>query len=84
MPKFRTKLVEVEAVQWDGESGTANEFIGEGYGVDWGYLPHEQSIEIHTLKRHMMCHEGDWIVKTVDGLSVCKPDVFDLTYEAVE
>ncbi len=85
MPKFRTKTVEVEAVQWDGESGTANEFIGEGDGVDWGYLIPELDIEIHTLERHMRCHTGDWIIKGADGkLDVCKPDIFKKAYDKVD
>ena len=41
-------------------------------------------IKIKTLEGIMAANIGDWIIKGVKGeLYPCKPDIFDLTYEAV-
>ena len=86
MPKYRKKPVVIEAVQWDGESGTANEFIGEAYGGDWEYAKNIKSaILIRTPKGMMLCQVGDWIIKEVEGeCYACKPDIFEATYERVD
>lgn len=90
MPKFRKKPVVIEAVLWDGETGTANQFLGERYGVDWEYTAYNSgpvpgTIIIPTLEGKMMCEIGDWIIKGVKGeFYSCKPDIFELTYEEVE
>ncbi len=86
MAKFRKKPAVIEAVQWDGESGTANELIGEAYGSDWYYEASSTTIRIFAKTYGVArCEVGDWIVKNADGmLDVCKPDIFEQTYEAVE
>ena len=83
MGKYRKKPVVIEAVQWDGESGTANEFIGEVYGGDWEYANAANlAIFIFTLEGKMLCQVGDWIIKGIKGeCYVCKPDIFEATYE---
>ncbi|KKK84672.1 hypothetical protein LCGC14_2780980 [marine sediment metagenome] len=86
MGKYRKKPVVIEAVQWDGESGTANEFIGEAYGGDWEYATAANSaILIHALDGKTLCQVEDWIIKEGNGIfSLCKPDIFEATYEPVE
>lgn len=86
MAQYRKKPVIIEAVKWDGDSGTANSFIGEAYGVDWEYSPDAPtfSILILTLEGKMLCNVGDWIIKGVKGeFYPCKPDIFEATYEPV-
>jgi hypothetical protein len=31
------KAHDPEAIRWDGNADTANELLGESYGVDWEY-----------------------------------------------
>ncbi len=86
MAKFRVmKAVVVEAVQWDGESGTANEFLGEDYGTDWRYTWTGPAITIRVLGDEVRVEVGDWIIKRENGdLSVCTPGLFEQTHEAME
>lgn len=54
--------------------------------VDTGHQPtadHVLALAIPTLEGLMIAHEGDWIIKGVQGeLYPCKPDVFAATYES--
>ena len=83
MAKYRKKPVVIEAVLWDGNSGTANTFIGESFGVDWEYESAASSnIAIPTLEGRMIGKVGDYIIKGVKGeFYPCKPDIFEDTYE---
>lgn len=39
---------------------------------------------IPTLEGDMICNQGDYIIKGVKGeFYPCKPDIFEMTYEAV-
>ena len=76
MAKYRKRPVVVEAEQFfpgvepwpDGVKGAA------GY-IFW----------IETLEGDMDVSPGDWIITGVKGERYpCKPDIFELTYEAVE
>lgn len=45
----------------------------------------ERVIQIDTLEGEIEASHGDWIIKGVKGeFYPCKPDIFDLTYEAVD
>jgi hypothetical protein len=47
--------------------------------VGWHEPPY-----IRTLEGNMYVMPGDWIIKGVKGeFYPCKPDIFELTYEAV-
>ena len=82
---FRKKPVVISAVRWDGDSGTANAFIGEDYFKDWEYAPDGAALLIPTLEGTMRAEVGDWIIRGVKGeFYPCKPDIFEATYEAVE
>ena len=85
MGKFRKKPVVIEAVVWDGNSGTANGFIGESYGVDWEFeSASSRRIRIPTLEGDHIGDIGDMIIKGVKGeFYPCKPDIFAATYDAV-
>jgi hypothetical protein len=42
-------------------------------------------VTIKTLEGTMIAETGDWIIMGVKGERYpCKPDIFDMTYEAVE
>jgi hypothetical protein len=84
MAKFRKKPVVIEAEQWfswkDGPTGGVNGICYELCGAIAVSKPH-----VHTLEGMMMVSEGDWIIVGVKGERYpCKPEIFALTYEAVE
>lgn len=83
--KYRKKPVVIEAVQWDGDAGLANRFIGEDYEKDWWYKERgSQSIIIPTLEGEHECRVGDFIIKGVKGeFYPCKSDIFEMTYDPV-
>jgi hypothetical protein len=94
MPSFRKRPVIIEAVRFTYPPTQAlRDFVGDSLGTvekqrhigAVGYAviktledgPDEQAKHIAT--------EGDWIIKGVSGeFYPCKPDIFELTYEAVE
>ncbi len=65
--KYRNKKSNkfVEAVQWDGDSDTANVFIGEDFGEDWQYLDQSTSISIRCsgADYYEAADVGDYILK---------------------
>ena len=79
MAKYRKRPVIVEAEQFfpDREpwpDGVSGGFRGEGDWVAW----------IETLEGDMDVSSGDWIITGVKGERYpCKPDIFEMTYEAV-
>ena len=45
---------------------------------------HSVIYEIKTLEGAMTANFGDWVIKGVKGeIYPCKPDIFEMTYEAV-
>jgi hypothetical protein len=82
MPKYRKKPVIIEAFQWtvdkvpDWWIGVSRDFLIEiGTG----------SVFIPTLEGTHEAKVGDFIIQGVKGeLYPCKPDIFAITYEAVE
>ena len=88
--KFRKKPIVIEASQWlkMGDHPAVEQFPwgraitkAEGYP---DYHPLNRGI-IQTLEGdHEVC-PGDWIITGVKGEHYpCKPDIFKMTYEAVE
>ena len=74
--KFRKKPVVIEAEQFWANSAK---------GWPWGVYMEEGQFMIDTLEGQMHVSEGDWIITGVKGERyACKPDVFEMTYEAVE
>ena len=90
--KFKKKPVVVEAIQivkgmdiceptWWFEAIQSNKVITHGFGK---FTREEPSVDIHTLEGVMRGNKGDWIIRGVSGeLYPCKPDIFEMTYEAV-
>lgn len=94
--KYKTKPVEIEAVEWTGQNlEEILTFIQDGKpdfshlpltggnvrsGV--GYSPVELSIDIPTLEGDMRASKGDYIIKGLKGeFYPCKPDIFKMKYE---
>lgn len=97
MAKFRKKPVVIEAMQFKGHS---IEHVDEMVLFDDWMVANQgnrkcryvgNELIIPTLEdgadesaKHV-ASVGDWIIKGVKGeLYACKPDIFELTYEAVE
>jgi len=84
MSKFRKKPVVIEAEQWfPGRhiAGVVNSPVLEPTDVN----PTGAYGQVHTLEGVMICHPGDWIITGVKGERYpCKPDIFEMTYEAME
>ncbi|MFN3953226.1 MAG: hypothetical protein ACK4LQ_02155 [Pararhodobacter sp.] len=87
MPFFREKPVVIEAVQFTGSVGSANEVLA-WIGVNGGgayrvsYTKPDSGLMIRTLDVDMHARPGDWIIKGVQGeFYPCKPDIFAATYE---
>ncbi len=86
MAVYRKKPVEVEAVRWLGNNeAEMDEFL------TW---PHRYEaadsgdflvfLFIRTLGGLVDAKPGDWVIKTsLGGYRVCRPDIFDATYEEV-
>lgn len=82
--KYRKKPVVIEAVQIRPENETELfafflrtkapfEIIGP-----WTFV-------IHTLEGNMIASLGDWLIEGVKGeVYPCKPNIFEMTYEAIE
>lgn len=80
MSKFRKKPVVIDAVQWAGDNLSEIQRFYRSEGILIG-----DQIVIRTLEGPMFADIGDWIIKGVKGeFYPCKPDIFAITYEAVE
>ena len=87
MAKYRKKPVVIEAVQWIGgphcQAQIRSLYTENNKVAFLGCPPHE--VRIETLEGTMKADFGDWIIKGVQGeLYLCKPDIFEQTYEPVE
>lgn len=82
MVKYRKKPVVIDAILWTGDNGgELRAFVGSS--LSWNPLKCEAFIE--TSEGIMKASEGDWIIKGVKGeFYLCKPDIFDATYELVK
>lgn len=91
MPKFRSKVVEIEAIQWNGMglSLPIPEFILDALrkpmGSPGSIVRNGGFLEVHTLEGIMSASPNDWIIRGTEGeLYPCKPSVFERKYEAIE
>jgi hypothetical protein len=85
---WRKKPIVVEARQFMADESCSQIGLAEWCGgkLRGMSLPREQRvIRIDTLEGEIEAQVGDWIIKGVKGeFYPCKPDIFTLTYEAVE
>jgi hypothetical protein len=88
--KFRKKPVEIDAFLWTGGPDQIEdpEWVVEAIksGVIFISLGNSRvEIFIRTLYGVMLGKRGDWIIRGVkDEIYLCKPDIFEATYEKVE
>ena len=92
--QYRKKVV-IDAVLWTGQNhremwdfltGKENEYIeldANAFRIDHGVI--EGGLIIKTLEGEHVATIGDYIIKGIKGeFYPCKPDIFKLTYYAVE
>jgi hypothetical protein len=86
MPQFKKKPVVIDAWQFNADREMPPAWLAERIlegkvyyqGGDKPYLT------IETLEGNMRADKGDWIIRGVKGeLYPCKPDIFEVTYDAV-
>ena len=87
--KFRKKPVIIEAIQWTGKNyNEIRQFTGLKLGRDLKLFPggsFSDPLIIPTLEGNHRAEINDWIIREVkDKYYVCKPDIFEMTYEPVE
>jgi hypothetical protein len=93
MPNFRKKPIVIEARYFDGTHYSADHLI-EWMSNVGQYIPkdrHTGELYVGTLEdgalgeaKHV-ASRGDWVIKGIAGeFYPIKPEVFALTYEAVE
>lgn len=80
--QYRKKPVVIDALIWTGENeDEMREFLGHKM---LNVLEGNRWLVIDTLEGVIYGNPGDFIIRGVQGeFYPCKPDIFDLTYEAV-
>ena len=73
----------VDAIQWDGSAAIFDFIVAWNKKIKVTVISYDRSIMIETLEENMTALLGDYIIKGVKGeIYQCKPDIFDLIYEA--
>lgn len=92
--KFKSKIVEIEALQYGWNYGNVDRIIR--WAAENGIVIHEvihdrnkvsseDYLIIPTLEGNMKAQKGDWIIKgTIGEFYACKDEVFQVKYEKVE
>lgn len=79
--KYRKKPVVIEAVQWTGKNQTE---IDKFCGMNVVWSEDKKMFLVLTFEGAMLVSVSDYIIKGVNGeYYLCKPDVFEKTYEKV-
>ena len=86
MAKYRKKPVVIEAIQFTGNNFFEIHEFTNGNAHDCYMQPAGYTTcIINTLEGRHIATEGDYIIKGVQGeFYPCKPDIFDMTYEAAD
>ena len=84
MARYRTKPIEIEAWQV-GSDEPMPDMLRGCVNVGKSVIPRGNcSYLIRTLEGDMIANAGDYIIQGVKGgLYLCKPDIFEQTYELV-
>lgn len=90
--KFRKKPVVIEAIQWTGGNlievlrfTGVHESASRWTWDEYKDVVKKDGFKIYTLEGWINAAIGDWIIKGVKGeYYPCKPDIFDMTYEAIK
>ena len=85
MNKYRKKPVVIEAVQFTEETKDMVFNDVSPHCFASADAEGNPTLVIGTLEGEMIASLGDWIIKGVKGeFYPCKPDVFEMTYEAAD
>jgi len=89
--KYKKKPVVIDAIQWDGTKSGKNRItdnfpnlltVQQSASL---YKDEMTSWSIATLEGSHVVSKGDYIIKGIKGeFYPCKPDIFELTYDAVD
>jgi len=89
--KYKKKPVVIDAIQWDGTKSGKNKitdiFTNLRTVQQSGSLYKDEMTgwSIETLEGCHAVSKGDYIIKGIKGeFYPCKPDIFELTYDAVD
>lgn len=85
--KYRKKPVVIEAIQYLGleNKREIQEFVGDNITMYIDEINSAFTLIIHTLEGDMGVSLNDYIIKGVNGeFYLCKPDIFEKTYEKVD
>lgn len=89
--KYRKKPVVIEAMQFDGSKGVANDILkwaGPECGIEMRYtslIDHPCILVIQTLEGEMRALKDDYVIRGIKGeFYPCKEAIFEQTYEKVD
>ncbi len=83
MTRYRSRVVEIEAIEWDGDNiAEIRRFMAPSEPhCSAGFTDIDQVIGIQTLEGQMTARVGDYIIKGTEGeFYPCKPSVFQRKY----
>ena len=88
MTQFRKRPVVIEATQFHADDVSTHAHVCYGYpradDDNTSTHPLDGKYWIGTLEGEHIVSEGDWIITGVKGEHYpCKPDIFEITYDAV-
>lgn len=83
--KYKTKPVEIEAIQWLGTKQSFDAILAMG-NVRWrAGVMGTYTFIIETLEGEHIASKGDYIIKGLKGeYYPCKPDIFEVKYEPID
>jgi len=82
--KYRKRSVEIEAIRWDGDGQTVLRIRALAQGHKMG-VNGQNVLFIETPDGMIAAEVGDHVISVPGGeVRVCKPALFDLTYEAID
>lgn len=83
--KYKTKPVEIEAIEWTGENmDEILVFTGKEEQTNRDRVL-SNDLFIETLEGEMHASKGDFIIKGLKGeFYPCKPDIFNMKYQVVK
>lgn len=86
MPKFRSRIIEKEAVRWMGNNvEEILAFLGIDITEFMKISTQQGSIPLQTLQGEQMAHVYDWIIKGIGGeFYPCNDEIFRKTYIAAD
>lgn len=84
--KYRSKVVEKEAILFDGENySEVFEFMEDNGKSEYSRNFRDNIIRVHTLEGTMIADKGDYIIKGLGGeFYPCKPDIFNQSYSEIK